>query len=147
MHYLEGKSTIIDRDYFARLIRKHKGLTCFIRDYDGESITCFRMPAKEAVSKLLEGDFDALVWQQDADGSADLYGQRAPAHIQLERRAAQLRQKIAEREQSLAKAVHPENREYLAGWLSRNRFELGQVEAKLRTARAALRPQPLAAAA
>lgn len=145
MHYLEGKSTVLDRDYFARLIRKHRGLTCFIRDYDGECVTCFKMPAKTALAKLLDGDFDALNWQEDSDGSPDLCGESAPAHIVLKRKAAQLRQKIVEREQSLANAVRPENREYLAGWLSRHRIELGQVEAKLRTALAALRSQPLAA--
>ena len=143
-HYLEGKSTVLNRDYFARLIRKHRGLSCFIRDYAGDCVACFDMPAKQAVEKLLAGDFDALLWEQHSDGKPWLTGERMPEHIVLARQAAQLRVRIAEREQALANVVRPENREYLAGRLASYRFELGQTEAKLRTARARL-AQPLAA--
>ena len=141
-HYLQDKANVLDRAYFATLIRKARGLLAFIRDYDGESVCCFKMPAKIALEQLNDGKFDSLIWQMDvSDAEPSIYGEVAPEHIRLQRQAELLRRRVKEREEALANTRHPETRAYLEERLAARRAELAQVEAKLQARRA----QPVAA--
>jgi hypothetical protein len=156
--YAAAERTVIDRAEFARLIRKHRGLSMcvFVPDYlrdevvRGAAEQCFHVtvPAKQALESLERGNYDACEWAVNAHGDATVHTYLvAPAWLQIQRRRELVAGKIADYERRLARPAlldckwDAEARVRSEQSLSRDRAELARWDAEL----AARKAQPLAA--
>lgn len=150
----DAEREILDRAEFARLIRKEDGLrVCVHVDlYSRRDVIkgipdgfVARMTAKEAISKLNAGDFDAFVWQHSHYG-AYVANAVAPAAVQLRRLAEITAMKISRHEERLA--TPQVNEEWDAESRARSETALAELRAtsaRIRAQLADLEAQPMSA--